>query len=637
MRTPFLVGCLIIACWPLVAVAGERPLGQQSDTNAPPTADAAKSSQKGIAKAKAAITEAGRKFQANKMEEAVKLVDQANLALQQALTHPDPKIQKLAEPVYGRLRQAHKTLTSAGQLLQPLPDWETMLAGPASTDSTGSAISFRRQIVPWMVKQCGKCHIDSQKGNFSLATYDELMKGSSAGRVIFAGESQSSRLVEVIANGDMPRGSGKVAEEDLQRLRQWIDEGARNDADKGNARIADWVTVSPEDEAKPATPSENKPMGPQTIRFARDLAPVLVEQCSGCHLQTRQFRGGLNMETFNLLVRGGDSGKAMIPGQPDTSLLIKKLRGTSGQRMPMGRPPLSEEIIAKFETWIREGAQRDDAGPDTPIKEVANQAWAANASAEERLAKQKEIALEQWKKAMPKEEPASLSDDTFLVVGNIGTKGLEDVLALAQLATKVVRKQLKIPADTPIARGPLTIYAFQQRYDYGEFGKMVEQRSLPTEWTGHWRKQVFHSYAAMVYDPKSSDVNRLQLVQQLASLAVGTYEGVPQWFADGVGRKVLVESAPKDDPRNKQWQNKLGVVAQQLQDAKQVLEGKLGEEQSALVGMMLANTMMEKGNRKAFDVLLKELRQGKTFPQAFEHAIGNLEKSLQKWINMARG
>ncbi len=74
----------------------------------------------------------------------------------------------------------------------------------------------------------------------------------------------------------------------------------------------------------------------ETVSFARDIAPVLKENCNGCHIAGRQASGNFRMDTFAQLLRGGDSGKVIANQKPADSLLVKKLKGEAGLRMPAG-------------------------------------------------------------------------------------------------------------------------------------------------------------------------------------------------------------------------------------------------------------------------------------------------------------
>ncbi len=91
--------------------------------------------------------------------------------------------------------------------------------------------------------------------------------------------------------------------------------------------------------------------------FEKKIRPILVEQCYECHSsQTKKPRGGLLLDTRDALVTGGDSGPALVPGDPDRSLLIIAVRQTNKDlRMPP-KQKLSGTQIADLEAWVKMGA-----------------------------------------------------------------------------------------------------------------------------------------------------------------------------------------------------------------------------------------------------------------------------------------
>jgi hypothetical protein len=91
--------------------------------------------------------------------------------------------------------------------------------------------------------------------------------------------------------------------------------------------------------------------------FETRIRPVLVERCYKCHSQqAAKVKGGLRLDSRKGLLQGGDSGPAVVPGDPGKSLLIKAIRYTdSSLRMPPKRP-LTAEQVADFESWVRQGA-----------------------------------------------------------------------------------------------------------------------------------------------------------------------------------------------------------------------------------------------------------------------------------------
>src|SRR5690606_33602320 len=86
------------------------------------------------------------------------------------------------------------------------------------------------------------------------------------------------------------------------------------------------------------------------------------------------------MDTFSMLMRGGNSGEIISPTAA-ASLLVRKLKGEEGQRMPAGgRPPLSDEQITLISTWIEEGATFDGESAEQPLEVMASLAWANSAT-----------------------------------------------------------------------------------------------------------------------------------------------------------------------------------------------------------------------------------------------------------------
>lgn len=107
------------------------------------------------------------------------------------------------------------------------------------------------------------------------------------------------------------------------------------------------------------------------VRFSRDIAPVLLKRCTGCHGE-RSNMGEYRAHTYQSLLRKGASGTAaLVPGKPAESRLFA-LISTQNQnaRMPKSDDPLSAAQIALFRQWILDGAKFDGADPTTPLKNL---------------------------------------------------------------------------------------------------------------------------------------------------------------------------------------------------------------------------------------------------------------------------
>ncbi len=99
--------------------------------------------------------------------------------------------------------------------------------------------------------------------------------------------------------------------------------------------------------------------------FEKKIRPILVDSCYRCHsLQNQKSKGGLLVDSRPALLKGGDSGPAVVPGEPEKSLLIKAVRYASEDlQMPPKGKKLSAEQVADLETWVKMGAP-DPRGPE---------------------------------------------------------------------------------------------------------------------------------------------------------------------------------------------------------------------------------------------------------------------------------
>lgn len=84
---------------------------------------------------------------------------------------------------------------------------------------------------------------------------------------------------------------------------------------------------------------------------------ILTPNCVGCHGENRP-KGGINLTSFDGVMKGGEDGPIVTAGDPDKSKIIDALRGRNGaMAMPKGKPPLAEDQIKAVEDWIKAGAK----------------------------------------------------------------------------------------------------------------------------------------------------------------------------------------------------------------------------------------------------------------------------------------
>lgn len=97
--------------------------------------------------------------------------------------------------------------------------------------------------------------------------------------------------------------------------------------------------------------------GPLEDFFETKIRPVLAEQCLKCHSEGegRKVKGGLRLDSRAALLKGGESGPAIIPGDPEKSLIIKVIRYQDDLQMPP-KGKLPDSVVADMTRWVKEGA-----------------------------------------------------------------------------------------------------------------------------------------------------------------------------------------------------------------------------------------------------------------------------------------
>src|SRR6516162_9322125 len=125
-----------------------------------------------------------------------------------------------------------------------------------------------------------------------------------------------------------------------------------------------------------ATPAE------QIEFFETKIRPIFAEHCYGCHSdKAEKIKGGLRLDTPEAIHKGGSSGVAIVPGQPEASLLIKAVRYTDPDlQMPPKNKKLSNDQIASLEAWVKMGAPLPQAGakpsPASDVSAIRRHHWA---------------------------------------------------------------------------------------------------------------------------------------------------------------------------------------------------------------------------------------------------------------------
>jgi mono/diheme cytochrome c family protein len=208
----------------------------------------------------------------------------------------------------------------------------TSLASAAETEL------FESKIRPLLIARCHACHTDMASGGLRLDSRAALLKGGKSGPAVIPGNADSSLLIQAVAHKHaslkMPP-AGQLDAQDVLNLATWVKDGVV------------W----------PESPREF---------FISKVKPVFDANCMGCHGDAA--RAGLKLDSRESVLKGGKSGPALVPGDPQKSLLMQAVRQDHDtlKMPPAGR--LSDENIANLGKWVKDGAIWPEVkAPEVPV------------------------------------------------------------------------------------------------------------------------------------------------------------------------------------------------------------------------------------------------------------------------------
>lgn len=108
-----------------------------------------------------------------------------------------------------------------------------------------------------------------------------------------------------------------------------------------------------------------KVLGKEQISFKNDVQPIIHDYCVNCHSPGGKgyVKSGLDLTSYEGLMRGTKYGPVVIPGNSETSTFTKLLTGTNkGLKMPAGlnaSGTLDRQYILTLRKWVRQGAKNN--------------------------------------------------------------------------------------------------------------------------------------------------------------------------------------------------------------------------------------------------------------------------------------
>jgi hypothetical protein len=410
----------------------------------------------------------------------------------------------------------------------------------------------------------------------------------------------------------MPRGGGRVTAQDVATLIAWIDAGAPCDA-PNPAIPLEAVARGGGAAPRPAMPvAKAAAIKPGDVSFATDVAPLLQEHCLRCH-GGDETEADLGMATLAALVKGGRTGVAVVAGEADQSLLVKKLRGANieGQRMPLGRPPLPDADVARIATWIDQGARLDMLTAATPLDAIVA-AGQAKTLTDAGLAHVRFRAGEKlWRRAIPDEVPGVAERAGVCVIGTLPPERLSAVADLAHGISGEIRGTVGVAG--PLLKGGIVVYAVERAIDYSAIWQNVANAERPRGLNGHAGVAGDVVYAALLVPANQADEDlRAGLADGLTTAAFAG-RAAPAWFCQGAGRVVAGRLAPKATVVQ-QWRRDVAAALPRLGSTADMLAGHADPAATALAAGGLLATLAggDKLGRMA-----AALDDGAAFDEAF--------------------
>jgi cytochrome c553 len=361
----------------------------------------------------------------------------------------------------------------------------TAASEDSDAPSADQAAFFEKSVRPLIANRCASCHSTDTRssGGLNLDNREALLRGGKSGPAIIPRKPDESLLLQRIL-GDhskprMPLGDEALTAKEISDLRTWIAEGAvwplrtagalpERSRDSGVAKVS---------YPRPATLE-------QLAYFEKKVRPIFVNRCYNCHSDAFKEAGGLRVDVGRAIFAGGNSGPAIVPGDPTKSTLIKRVKNTDPKkRMPQeSKEGLPAEEIAILENWIRDGA----AWPDETEKLPATAAHI--------LARYQKLKANHWAWQPLENPPVPPVNKANWPVSDI------DRFILAKLEEKKLAPVRDADPDTLLRRisydltglppSPADIQAFEKDHSSKAYSQLVDRLLASPQfgerWGRHW-------------------------------------------------------------------------------------------------------------------------------------------------------
>lgn len=484
--------------------------------------------------------------------------------------------------------------------------------------------SFSAEVAAIIADNCLECHgANNPRAKLRLDTFAGWKRGGQSGALLVVGRSQGSLLMARLTAPNkqqrMPKNGEPLEQEELTAIATWIDQGAKFDGDNEDTALADLAAGSGRDDPSIVIP---KPDGDETVSFKRDIAPWMANLCVRCH-SGNDPRGGLSLVSFYDMMRGGDSGRVVLPGNLEGSRLWQLTGLQDPIKMPQGQARITKQNWEDLKQWFIEGNAFDGDDPRKPLREYVMTTEEMEAdrfakmSPEEFEKLRRERTESQFKRAVPNDSFTTLESDDFLLIGNVSGEKLRQVDQWAQDFAGTLRKSFSA-GNGRMWKGRLAIFVMKDRFSYGEFNLVINSRQAPKEMIGHSVVTPTYEDAYIVLLDVGDEPTRespglqVNLMDQMTG-AFLKRDGaqLPDWVIRGTGLALAAQAS-----QNNVYLRQQGLVAKEavaaLRRPEDVFsDGQFSPGTIGAVGYTLVEYMLSAGGQARFGQFIGQLRSGR--------------------------
>ena len=589
-------------------------LGVTEQANAAPTA----AQRRQLIVARRTITRATGLIRRKKFKEAEKLLGEAEAAIK--------KVIEAAE-----LKPNDRSVAGLLKFLALQKRQLALKRGDKPKPASAKAVSFVKDVAPILASRCGTCHGNRASGRLRLDTFAGLARGGRSGPAVKAGNLKASPLLLRIAAPNaaqrMPKNGAALTREQITTIAAWVSQGAKFDGDGMNTPLknlkAAGAGAPKKNKPKPGTVKIVKATGKEKVSFVKDVAPTLTTLCATCH-GGRNPRGGFSLVTFESLMRGSDSGRVVLPGNLDGSIIWRRVAALDKdkQKMPPGNRRITREFFNSLRTWIQEGAKFDGESATVAMRSLVptdqdkKAAMLAKLSPDEFNDFREQRIDQLWERVSNDDRPRFVKTADFFVYGDVPATRLQQVAEWADDHGKQLRAMFGEKSGQ-LFKGRLAVVVFKERFGYTEWNQVIHNRQTPRAMTGHSVVSPSFEDAYIVLQDVGDVVStdsagmRIQLIDHVTGAFLKRKGSqLPQWIVRGVGLSL----AAKADAKNEHIAGLKGAAVDALQGLSKpedlFADGTFSPRQVGAVGYTLVTFMIKAGGGGRFVKFVGNLQNG---------------------------